>query len=210
MYFSDFKIYLCAAAASLICLPVSAGHLGSIGPTYEVAEPDMLDWIEARVRAKVESGEAERYQRERADEIKRKLANPEPLKTVSKALQDRTFYYDPTFVVEEHVRDDKGAVMVPAGTTVNPLDRVGLSKPLVFFDARDPRQVAFAKKFMDSKLGAVLPVLVGGSYLDLMSRWKVPVYFDQQASLIRRFGIQHVPAIVQQEGRRLRIDELAL
>jgi conjugal transfer pilus assembly protein TraW len=38
----------------------------------------------------------------------------------------------------------------------------------------------------------------------------VPVYFDQQGSLIRRFGIRQVPALVSQEGLRLRIDEVAL
>jgi conjugal transfer pilus assembly protein TraW len=33
------------------------------------------------------------------------------------------------------------------------------------------------------------------------------VFYDQQGSLSRRFGISGVPALVTQEGRRLRIDE---
>ena len=53
-------------------------------------------------------------------------------------------------------------------------------------------------------------ILVGGSYLDLMKSWRMPVYFDQQGLLTRRLGITQVPALVSQEGLRLRIDELEI
>jgi conjugal transfer pilus assembly protein TraW len=41
-----------------------------------------------------------------------------------------------------------------------------------------------------------------------MKAWRVPVYYDQQGLLTRRFGIAQVPALVSQEGARLRIDEI--
>ena len=41
-----------------------------------------------------------------------------------------------------------------------------------------------------------------------MKSWRMPVYFDQQGLLTRRLGITQVPALVSQEGMRLRIDEL--
>ena len=41
-----------------------------------------------------------------------------------------------------------------------------------------------------------------------MKAWRTPVYYDQQGVLTRRLGIKQVPAIVSQEGRRIRIDEL--
>ena len=47
-----------------------------------------------------------------------------------------------------------------------------------------------------------------GSYLELMRRWKRPVFFDQQGTLTDKLGIRHVPALVSQEGKRLRIDEI--
>ena len=52
------------------------------------------------------------------------------------------------------------------------------------------------------------PILTGGSYLDLMQAWQLPVYYDQLGMLTRRLGIRQVPALVSQEGKRLRIDEL--
>ena len=41
-----------------------------------------------------------------------------------------------------------------------------------------------------------------------MKAWQVSVYFDQQGALTSKFGITQVPAMVSQEGLRLRIDEL--
>ena len=46
------------------------------------------------------------------------------------------------------------------------------------------------------------------SYLDLMRRWQRPVFYDQQGNLTTKLGIRQVPALVTQDGRRLRIDEL--
>jgi conjugal transfer pilus assembly protein TraW len=51
-------------------------------------------------------------------------------------------------------------------------------------------------------------ILTGGSYLDLMRRWKLAVFYDQQGHLTTQLGIRHVPALVTQDGKRLRIDEL--
>lgn len=203
------KALLCAWLATVAGAAGAIDH-GRIGPVYPVREPDMLEWIEKRVAAKVASGEVQRYQQQQAEKIERKLTNPEPLQSVSKAVKARTLYYDPTFVVNENVTDERGQILVAAGTTINPLERVGLSRPLIFFDARDQAQVAFAKRFLDKRAGLAKPILVGGSYFDLMKLWQTPVYFDQQSALIRRFGIKHVPAIVVQEGKRLRIDEVVL
>jgi conjugal transfer pilus assembly protein TraW len=51
-------------------------------------------------------------------------------------------------------------------------------------------------------------ILTGGSYLDLMRRWKRPVFFDQQGTLTDKLGIRHVPALVTQDGKRLKIEEI--
>jgi conjugal transfer pilus assembly protein TraW len=99
-------------------------------------------------------------------------------------------------------------VIVPAGTRSNPLDVVTLTRQLLFFDGRDPDQVLLARAKLTELGGRLKPVLVGGSYLDLMRAWQVPVYFDQDGALVRRLGITQVPALVAQDGKRLRVDEL--
>ena len=102
----------------------------------------------------------------------------------------------------------KGELMFAAGTQANPLDVVSLSRHLLFFDARDNRQVRQARELMARYQGKVKPILTAGSYLNLMKSWHIPVYYDQQGLLTRRLGIAQVPALVSQEGKRLRIDEM--
>jgi conjugal transfer pilus assembly protein TraW len=87
---------------------------------------------------------------------------------------------------------------------------VALSQPLLFFDARDAAQVRQARALIERYAGKVKPILTGGSYLELMRRSGMRVYYDQQGALTGRLGITEVPALVTQEGKRLRIDVLAV
>ena len=90
------------------------------------------------------------------------------------------------------------------------MEVVSLSKHSSSSTARDERQVERARELIERYQGKVKPILVAGSYLALMQRWQLPVYFDQQGALTRKLGITHVPALVSQEGMQLRIDELPL
>jgi conjugal transfer pilus assembly protein TraW len=187
-----------------------AVDLGVIGPTYGISEPHLLNFIEQRLRDKERSGELLRLMQDAqargVEAVRRPLAVP-GLRATEAA---RTFYVDPTFTLDRNIVDAQGRLMFAAGLRKNPLDVVSLSKQLLFFDARDSRQVTRARELMARHDGKVKPILTGGSYLDLMKAWRVPVYFDQQGSLTRRFGIRQVPALVSQEGLRLRVDEVAL
>ncbi len=196
------------AAATCWALGAQATNLGTIGPTYPVAEKNLLDVIMARLRAKEASGELKRHEQEARDRAAYAVNNPRPVDGLRRARAARTFYFDPTFTLQSNVVDSTGAVLFPAGTRKNPLEVVSLSKHLLFFDARDPGQVARARELIEHYEGKVKPILVGGSYLDLMKRWNKPVFYDQDGTLVRKFGIAAVPAIVSQEGQRLRIDEV--
>ena len=196
------------AAATCWALGAQATNLGTIGPTYPVAEKNLLDVIMARLRAKEASGELKRHEKEARDRAAYAVNNPRPVDGLRRAQAARTFYFDPTFTLQSNVVDGTGAILFPAGTRKNPLEVVSLSKHLLFFDARDPGQVARARELIEHYQGKVKPILVGGSYLDLMKRWNKPVFYDQEGALVRKFGIAAVPAIVSQEGQRLRIDEV--
>ena len=185
-----------------------AENLGKIGPTYPNAERHLLDHLLSRLREKERTGELKKFEQLAKERATQSVNNPTPVAGLARAQAARTYYFDPTFVLDRNVVDENGALMFPAGTRKNPLEVVGLSKHLLFFDARDPRQVARARELIDVYQGRVKPILVGGSYMDLMKAWKLRVYYDQEGVLVRKFGITAVPAIVSQEGQRLRIDEV--
>ena len=189
---------------------VRAMDVGVIGPTYEISEPHLLQMIEQRLRAKERSGELGRLEAEARERGIATVKNPPPVTGLRPTDTVRTFYFDPSFTLDRNILGPQGELLFAAGTRKNPLEVVSLSRHLLFFDARDPRQVGRARQLIALYQGRVKPILVGGSYLDLMQSWRLPVYYDQQGLLTRRLGITQVPALVSQDGLRLRIDELAV
>jgi conjugal transfer pilus assembly protein TraW len=202
------SIPMAAVLACMAGLNVHAENLGTIGPTYAISETHLLAFIEQRLREKERSGELARL----ADQARARgietVTHPLAISGLKPTETARTFYFDPSFTLDRNVLDAQGHLLFAAGMRKNPLEVVSLSKRLLFFDARDRRQVAQARELMAADPGRVKPILTAGSYLALMKAWRVPVYYDQQGLLTHRFGIAQVPALVSQEGSRLRIDEL--
>jgi len=169
----------------------------------------MLSEIDAKLKGMQASGE---MQRKIDEAIKRSTHTAQYPKTVpglGKVTRTKTYYFDPTIVASKEIKDAEGKVVVAAGTRLNPLDYVGLNEWLVFFDGTDPRQVELAEALGKKFDWLVKPILTNGGPMDLMRKWKKRVYFDQGGNLVKKFGIQNVPAMVSQEGKVLRIDELA-
>ena len=200
--------FVLAPVLALALPPATATDLGRIGPTHPIGEPHLLEDIQRRLQQKERSGELKMLEDAARARAVKAVAEPAPVTGLQAATRARSFYYDPTLVLDRNVVDDQGRVLFAAGTRRNPLEVVALSKRLLFFDARDPRQVRQARRLIEVHGGRVKPILVGGSYLDLMQAWRVRVYYDQNGTLTRQLGIAQVPALVSQEGLRLRIDEL--
>ena len=180
----------------------------ALGPTYTIVEPDMLKAIDAHLREKERSGELARMEREIIARAKTILENPNPVTGLTKAERNHTFFYDPSITVPETIKDHSGQIVVAAGTRVNPLDYASLSKHLLFFDGADPAQVDKAFQLIGYYNGLVKPILTNGPIGEITRKWQQHVYFDQGGILVRKLGITHVPSLVSQDGKRLRIDEL--
>jgi conjugal transfer pilus assembly protein TraW len=196
------------AVATAATSAARAQDLGVIGPVYPIAEPSLLEVILERLRTAEHDGTLARLQRDAQSRIRHAVDDPTPVAGLGRTREARRFHHDPSIVVQEAIRDSDGRVIVPPGTVVNPLDTVRLSQALLFLDARDRGQVEQARKLVDERKGQVKVILTGGSYLELMRRWQRPVFYDQHGALTTRLGIRNLPALVTQEGRRLRIDEL--
>ena len=185
-----------------------AEDLGVIGPVHPISEPSLLDFIQFRLRELVASGGLDRLQTASRERLRRQMEDPTPVAGLTRTARPRSFHFDPSIEVPYPIADADGRLIAAPGSRVNPLEVVSLSRPLFFFDARDEEQVVRARQEFDERKGRVRLILIGGSYLELMRRWREPVYFDQQGLLTTRLGIRQVPARVTQDGARLRIDEL--
>jgi conjugal transfer pilus assembly protein TraW len=201
---------LLATTLATATVPAPGADLGVRGPVYPIAEPDLLEALTAALREKERSGEIARRMSEGRARAAAHAVTPPPVPGLSRTVKARTVFYDPTIRVDEAIVDGGGRILVPAGTTANPLEVVSLSASLLFVDGRDGAQVRLAKAALEEGGAATKVVLVGGSPVRLARAWQRPVYFDQGGKLLAKFGIRHVPARLSQQGLQLRIDELVV
>ncbi|GLW61553.1 type-F conjugative transfer system protein TraW [Hydrogenophilus thermoluteolus] len=199
---ATFSLALCC------CAYAHAEDLGVIGPTYEITERDLIEVIKEKFARMEKTGELARMEEEYKRRVIEGIERPRPVPGIRPTEVARTFYIDPTYTLERNVVDEHGRIIYPAGTKINPFDYDRMSKVLLFFDGRDEKQVAFAKRFMTESTMPVKPILVAGEPLKLMREWKQAVFYDQGGALSRRFSITQSPAIVSQEGKMIRVDEI--
>lgn len=169
----------------------------------------MLEEIQKKLRTMEASGKLAKKVEEAK---KRSIASaqyPKPVAGLGRSQTRRTYYFDPSIQSNLDIKDAEGKVIVAAGKTLNPLDYTSLTQWLVFFDGTDEGQVKAAEALARKYEWMVKPILVNGGPMDLMKRWKRTVYFDQGGYLVHKLGIENVPALVTQEGKRLRIDEVS-
>lgn len=194
--------------ALALSLPVHAERLGGThGRVWPIDEPDLVEQIHELIRRFEASGEMEAVTRRFREETLAAFSDPPPVPGISHVAENRTWHFDPSVAFSEDVVDEQGRVIARAGHVYNPFDYIALTKSLVFIDARSERQVRVAERYLaENPLNRI--VLVGGSWRELQDRWRVKVYYDQHGKLTSHFGITRVPAVLSQEGRLVRIDEV--
>jgi len=198
---------LLLAAILALPAPVAARDYGQQGTVWAIAEPDLLAQIHARLMSLEKSGETAKLNEELKRRTVARVNRPEPVAGLVAASATRRWRFDPTVTLERDIADDKGRVVIAAGTRVNPLDTVRLREPLVFLDGDDEAQLAWASRRFGSKAKLIL---VRGAPLELMKARQRRLYFDQGGHLVKRFGIRAVPATVEQDGRALLVTEQAI
>tara|TARA_B110000211_G_scaffold228203_1_gene284044 strand:+ start:164 stop:826 length:663 start_codon:yes stop_codon:yes gene_type:complete len=177
---------------------------GIHGHLFDIAEESLLEEIMAKLENAKENGTLEKLQEEFAKKVKAKVLRPTPVANIKKAITNRSWTYNPTYTQETDIIDDKGVVIIAAGTSVNALEKLKWGEPLIFIDGEDKEQIQWAK----GKHGKV--VLTNGAPLDLGKELNRPVYFDQAGILCNRFKIEAVPAIIEQEDMLLRVSEVRI
>ena len=108
--------------------------------------------------------------------------------------------------MKEDILNEKGSVIVKAGTLVNPLKKIHLSSSLLFLDGDNAAQIEWARKLE----GSFKWILVRGRPIELEAQERRPIYFDQSGAYSRHFQIKNVPARITQQGNVLLVEEIAL
>jgi conjugal transfer pilus assembly protein TraW len=185
------------------------GDLGNRGPVRAISEPDMLAEIHRRL-ARIDFAALGEHALDKAFARLRFVSLPP-------AGEARERLIDPTLVAGADIRLPDGTLLVRAGETVNPLERMPFTQRLVVFDAADSRQLAFVR--MLAGQGGDKPSVYLLSGLAHEDGWQELVHvsdaLDSPVYLLtpelrQRFALERVPAVVEAVGRQFRITETAV
>lgn len=195
-------------AGLLIAAPAGAKDYGTLGTTWTIAEPDLLQVIRARLMAAQQSGALAAMNAKFVAAAEASVHRPHAVAGITPATADRHWLFDPSVTIAEDIRDARGQLIAAKGQRFNPLHVVGMAHAFAFVDGDSPDEVGWAlKQGAPDKLWIVL---TRGSPTDRMKELQRRFYFDQQGVLTARFGIEHTPALLEQKGDALDIHEVAL
>jgi conjugal transfer pilus assembly protein TraW len=186
---------------------LQAKDLGTMGDVYAIREVDLLMFIQSRVVELQKSGQWHAIESDMQKRAINYRDRPSVVAGLTKATETKSWLFDPSITLGRDITSPDGNRIVPAGTHVNPLTKISLSKALIFFDGDDEAQVKWVMSQTKILQGRTKLILVKGSLLDQEKAFHQPLYFDQSGRLTKRFNIQHVPAIVSQHGLQLKITE---
>lgn len=204
--------FFCNTAILLHCNTAQAKSLGTHGVVYPIEEQDPIQLIQQKLQIMGKSGELAQRNTELQKKTRASVERPKPVEGITKATKARVFYFDPTYVVKDDLKDHQGNVFAKKGARLSPLETISLSHNLIFFDGDDDEQLAWVKDQIAkaSETNSSKLILVRGAPPQLAEELGIPVYFDQNGMLTKKLGIKHVPALVNQENLHLKIEEMVL
>lgn len=173
----------------LSCNQVFSKDLGTFGRCYEIAEDDFKKHLKMEEKPLLITVQA-----------------PKAVEGLQKAKKYSVRYFDPTIQAKQEIKDREGNIIVRKGERFNPLDKVSLTEKLLFFDATDEKQIAWARELSQPTKW----ILVRGNPMDLEKVEERPIFFDQGGFLVKHFGIRCIPTQISQQGKKLKIEEVLL
>lgn len=179
-----------------------------IGTTYPIAEKNAIDAIQQKLTAMQQSGELAELEKKAQARMTHNALNLPPVEGLTRTSKASVRYLEPSYSLPESVYDHEGRLIAPTGATVKPLEVTTIRHRMFFFDGRDPDQVKLAEKLAKEIGPDFMPILVAGEWAKLSEQLGQAVYFDQQGKMSRNFVLTHVPSLVSQEGKQLKIEEM--
>lgn len=207
------KRILCSIFLGSLAWPVMAKDFGQHAYSFPIKEEGFVTMIKRKLQTVDLDKENKKIELIARDRVER----PSPVKGLVPATNTREFLYDPSYFLFKDIILPCGQILHKAGTSVNPLDYFDLERRLFFVDGRFKRQLDWLSKKLEElsiedaqESTRDKVILVGGSVFKAQEYLNRTVYFDQNGELTSKFGIKASPALVEQEGKKLKIIEFHL
>lgn len=203
------KILISIVGVGVLATSAHAENLGTYGNTYPIKEKNFLDAIKDMITGLEDSGELDKMNTAFKERATKSIMRPPGL-GLPRAMQNRSFIYDPAVIVQEDITDLRGNIIATKGTVVNPLEHMQFSGKLLFFNGDDKAQVKWVLEESANWEGDIFLILTDGSPIELMRETKQRMYFDQRGYLTSTFGVRAVPAVLYADQNLMQGQEIFL
>ena len=181
--------------------------LGRIGPTWEIAEPDLVEVLQARA--------ADLDLPARAEAAMARFWRQVPAVTLPPAQTTTTRRFRPEARTRSDLNDNRGRRLLPAGSRLNPLQSLPLTARILVLDAQDPAELAWASTQRDPSR-ATIHLLTNPDREAGWDAWQAlqqqlgdpPFLLDRH--LAERLRVRATPSLIEAEGMELVVREIAL
>ncbi|PJD93812.1 MAG: type-F conjugative transfer system protein TraW [Legionella sp.] len=198
---------LISLAAIFISQSIMALDLGNNGKVFDVQEHDIREVILARLNHMKSEGSLDKLEKALQEDMTKRIIRPKPV-LLTTTRDPKAYYVNPEIMVNENITTPDGQLIAKKGVYINPFDYVTYRKTLFFFDADDKEQRAWVKKhYKDYEL--VKFILTKGDIADASEKIG-RIYFDMGGKLSRYYHLRHVPAVVVQDKKQWKIQEIGV
>lgn len=187
-----------------------AKNLGRLGDVWAIQEKSLLSVIEERLQEHFSGRSEQDIKDEIIKRVEKNVLRPSATE-LPRAFQDSERAFDPSYTVERDLADHNGQIFAKKGDVVNPFSLYRFNQTLIFIDADDEAQVKWAKSFKADTEQRTM-ILIKGDIREAEELLDEQIFFDQNATLIKRFGIERVPTVIDElKGKDLlRIREFSV
>lgn len=186
------------------------GDLGQKGPVFGIAEPDLIEEMQRRMR------EFD-WEKEKQHAIDNFWAHQKDSINLPTAEKNSDRKVDTSIVSTKDIFHPDGRLIFRKGQSINPQAIMPMRHVYIVFDATNKKQVEIAKKVGDEMLSKQKPVIYLFSKMNTENGWQnynqttelmnAPIYKLNQ-TIVDRFKLQALPSIVEGSGENIVVREI--
>lgn len=199
-------IYMWILFLSITHVFAEVKDLGVFGTTFPIREKNIISVLKSKMQSEQGKELLGKLERQRKKIIQEEHYQPKTVSGLLPTIEHNSYLFDPSIALSNDLTDHLGARFYKAGDSLNPLEHMTISKEYVFIDGDRPKQVQWA--LQKQRQTNIMIILVNGDPINLMKEHQAHLYFDQEGAMTQRFQLTHVPCVMRQEGKMLRITEM--
>ncbi len=181
-----FRNLIVSCSSLLWSICAFAGQT-TVGVTYDIAEPDILE--EVKAKASTVNWKAAMSRDKDTWSAWESASLPE-------ADRNGESRFTPTYTLDFDVTDKNGAVVYPSGYQFNPLEYIQLPGRIIVI-GKGEHQARWAK---ETRRDGDIILTAGGNPLTLAEKIGQPVYLLDERG-VKRLGVTAVPSVIEQKGQ---------